>query len=134
MSNINVELTYYPKGQLRNECSFENGILAWEAPIAEGQMIGVIRHWKREGKLLGEFHMDNGTGKRSWYENGQLQRVAMQIQGKLCGRICYWDEDGELLSESCYLRGKKGSKKKYSEANHADLENPQYPESKRTRA
>jgi MORN repeat protein len=144
MSSIKTERYYYPNGQLRGECSLENGklvgttrkwhdnsVLSWESPFSEGLQHGVIRQWNREGKLLGEYRMDHGTGiSKSWYANGQLENEAASVHGRLHGRFRCWLEDGELISETYHILDKQVSKKKYDEACKSDPSLPRYEDNK----
>jgi hypothetical protein len=143
MSEIKVEQSHYPNGQIRWEGSFEdgklsgpnrhwheNGVLKEECFFENGLENGVVKHWNKEGKLLGEFHMDHGTGiSKSWYENDQLEHENYYVQGKFCGRFRCWFEDGEIVSTSYYIRNKQVSKKKYDEACKTDPTLPRYTDS-----
>ena len=141
MKDIKVERYFYPNGQASWEASFkdgkpigvikkwhDNGILSWECPLDdEGLEHGTIKQYNREGKLLGKYCMDHGTGfERSWFENGQLQRESSSIRGKLCGRFRCWLDDGEFVSDTYYIMEKKVSKKKYLEACKTDPTLPRY--------
>ncbi len=140
MSQVYIERSYYPNGQLWWEGSFkdgklhgknrhwhENGRLSRETSFEEGLENGNGKQWNKEGELLGEYWMDHGTGvEKSWYENGQLERESSSIRGKLCGRFRCWCEDGKLVSKSYYIMDKKVSKMKYEEACRADKNLPRY--------
>jgi hypothetical protein len=144
MPKQSTERSYYPSGALRGECVVangqpigvtrlwhENGVLSWECPHDDnGREHGLVRQWNAEGKLLGEYRMDHGTGlERHWHENGQLERECQSIHGRLCGRFRCWLEDGELVSESYYIFDRQVSKKKYSEACTQDPNLPRYEDS-----
>jgi len=107
---------------------YENGILKRQCFCDdEGLEHGTVKTWNKRGKLLGECHMDHGTGiSKSWHENDRLKSESYYVQGKNCGRSRMWWEDGTLMSVNYYLLGKKVSKKKYIEACKNDPTLPRY--------
>jgi hypothetical protein len=140
MAKVKVEKYFYPNGQLRWEGSFEgerpegpnrqwhdNGVLKEEHFFEAGLEHGIARKWNNEGKMLGEYHMNHGTGiSKNWYENGQLWVEISYIDGQFCGRFRCWFEDGDLVATEYYIRNKKVSKKKYLEACKSDPVLPRY--------
>ncbi|HTV41574.1 MAG TPA: hypothetical protein VMF08_13410 [Candidatus Sulfotelmatobacter sp.] len=141
MSKGKIERDYHPNGQLRWQATIkdgkpvgivrhwhENGVLADESFCDDdGLEHGVVKTWNKEGKLLGECHMDHGTGiSKSWYENDQLESESYHIRGIGFGRSRMWWEDGTLMSVTYYLKGCEVSKKKYLAACEKDPTLPRY--------
>ncbi len=140
MTEMKVERSYYPSGQLQWEAAFkneklvgtvkrwhDNGILSKACQYDGGLEHGICKQWDKRGNLLGEYHMERGTGtEKSWYENGQLERESHSVSGKLSGRFRCWMENGELLSVTYYIGDKNVSKRKYLEACKNDPHLPRY--------
>lgn len=140
MPNVKVERSYYPNGQLRWEGSFEdgklvgtnrqwhdNGVMSKDCFFVDGLEHGVIRQWNKEGKLLGEYHMDHGTGvNKSWHENGRLEGEISFVCGRYSGRMRCWFEDGDLIATIYHVMNREVSKKKYDEACKNDPTLPRY--------
>jgi hypothetical protein len=144
MPNIKTEQSHYPNGQIRWEGSFEgeklngpnkqwheNGILSSERLYDKnGLEHGLSKQWNKDGKLLGEYRMEHGTGvSKSWYENGQLWGETSFVRGQFCGIHRVWFEDGELAGTEFHIRNRKVSKKKYDEACKDDPSLPRYGDS-----
>jgi hypothetical protein len=140
MPRIKMERDFHPNGRPRWEGHFENGIpegtnrewhdngvMSRDRSLKKGLQHGLARQWNRDGKLLGEYLMDHGTGiEKSWYENGQLERECSAVNGKLCGRFRCWFEDGDLVSTIYHIYDKQVSKKKYDEACKSDPTLPRF--------
>jgi hypothetical protein len=141
MANEEVQRDYHPNGQLRWQATIkdgkpvgmvrfwhDNGVLEEECPNDnDGLEHGVVRKWNKDGKLLGEFHMNHGTGLiKSWYKNDQLESESYYVHGKEYGRSRMWWEDGTIMGVTYYLGGRKTSKKKYLEACKKDPTLPRY--------
>jgi len=141
MWKAQVKRTYYPNQQLRWEGYFERGrpvgsnrewnekgVLIRECFFDDhGLQHGPARQWAKDGKLLGEYHMDHGTGViKQWSETGALTGEITVIRGQFCGRLRCLLESGKTLAQEFYIRGKKVTKKKYDEACQNDPALPRY--------
>jgi hypothetical protein len=65
--------------------------------------------WDEQGKLLGEYRMDHGTGiQRVWFENGILQSEQSFVNGKAAGPGRRWLQDSHNYcswhSMRCFLQ------------------------------
>ncbi|UCD55702.1 MAG: toxin-antitoxin system YwqK family antitoxin [Candidatus Omnitrophota bacterium] len=110
--------SYYDNGQVKAEGFLKNGI-----------QHGIFKQWNREGKLLGTFQFNMGTGiAKSWHDNGNLKSEICIRNGKLHGVRKHWDEDGRFLEKDnlFYINGKEVSKSAYLKAVEADPTLPKY--------
>lgn len=111
---------FHPNGQLEAELPYDNGLPH-----------GIAKFWATDGRFLGEFQMEHGTGVvRMWYEDGSLQAEVPFLRGLLTGRQKSWDEVGEPFATLFWIRGQKATRKKYLEACKTDPELPRYPKGK----
>lgn len=87
---------WYSNGQLRVVNNFnENGLL-------HGRQIW----YKKDGQILKEHFMDNGTGIDYMFnENGQIKAEIMWKEGVRDGAAKFYDENGELLRTEIYIKG-----------------------------
>lgn len=134
-----VERLYWPDGTLEYEGPFvndllhgtvrrwfPNGQIEFEIPMAQGLKHGECKFWNQEGKLLGSFHVNMGTGVyKQWYPNGTLKLQVFELNDNFHGPFYMWLPDGTIDFISFYIDGKKVTKKKYIEA---CKENPDLPE------
>ena len=108
-----------------------NGQLAAETPYDGGLPHGVVKAWAPDGKLLGSYNLDRGSGiSKHWYDNGMLSGEVPLLKCVPTGRQKTWYEDGKPLPDAYWIRGKQVSRKKYFEACKTDSELPKYPETK----
>lgn len=141
MESAKAEKTFYPNGQLEWEATIKNGkpvgmvrhwyddgVLKRECTYDDdGLEHGIARDWNKEGKLLGEFRWDHGTGiSKNWFEDDRLRSEHHYIRGKRCGRSRIWWEDGGLMSVTYYISDREVSKKKYDEACKTNPAWPRY--------
>ena len=141
MASAKVEEAFYSNGQLEWEAMikdgkpvgmvrhwYENGMPERECPYdGDGLKHGIVKDWNKQGKLLGEFQWDHGTGvSKNWFKNDQLRSEHYYIRGKRCGRSIIWWEDGGVMSVTYYINNREVSKKKYDEACKANPALPRY--------
>lgn len=106
----------------------ENGILALESPMVNGMRHGICKQWSEEGKLLGSYEMNAGTGiSKRWHSNGRLKFEAYLINEIFNGRIRLWTESGELKEEIFQIANRRVSREEYEKARP---DNPALPEYK----
>jgi antitoxin component YwqK of YwqJK toxin-antitoxin module len=97
----------------------------------DGVVHGVAKAWATDGRFLGEYTLDHGTGlAKKWHDNGIPWLEVPFVNGLPTGRQHTWYEDGEPAPDIYWIKGKKVSRKKYHEACKMDSELPYYPESK----
>jgi antitoxin component YwqK of YwqJK toxin-antitoxin module len=146
LMNTKVQRLFHPNGVLRAEIPLQNsrphglrrdrhpnGIIAAEIPFENGLQHGVARAWASDGRLLGEYSMDQGVGVyKAWYENGTLSQELDAYKGLPHGRQKCWDENGDFVAEAYYVMGKKVSKRKYLEACRTAPNLPQYSKEEST--
>jgi len=139
-----VQRVLYPNGQLKAEAPMVNGRIhglkrdyhpngqvALEIPFYHGLPNGMAKVCAADGRLLGEYTMEHGTGvMKLWHGNGVLASEVSMVEGFITGRQRTWYEDGLPVPDMYWIRGKKVSRKKYLEACKTDPELPQYPETK----
>jgi hypothetical protein len=98
-----------------------NGILAEETPFEDGQMHGLCRRWAEDGRLLGEFRMEQGSGLvRRWYGNGRLASEIQTVRGAMTGRARHWLRDGTLFRVAYYLDHAAVTREQYEAATAKD--------------
>jgi len=72
--------------------------------------------------------MVQGTGVvKLWYDNGVVSSEISMVRGLPTGRQRAWDETGAKVAEVYWIKGKRVSRKKYSEARKTDAGLPEYP-------
>lgn len=144
MPKPKVERSYYRNGQLREEISslgrklhgpyrtwHPNGKPAFGAFYERGLLHGLCRQWNDQGRLLGSFRIQHGTGiRRDWFQNGQLQFETSMVNGFFTGRMRSWLRDGSLAFESYAVENRDVSQVKYRAATRRHPEYPRYPASK----
>jgi hypothetical protein len=127
MSELKIEKTYYPNGQIESEWSFknciphgickrwyENGVLALEWKLKEGVPDGVGRQWDKNGDLIVTFEIVNGNGvQKMWDEAQQCFVESTFHKGRMTGKIHSYLKDGTVLSEGYLFQGQTISKKRY---------------------
>ena len=140
MPKTKVKRLYYRNGQVHQETRYRgvlahgfwrtwhrNGVLASEARYLRGKLHGPSREWADDGRLLGEFHMNHGTGiQHSWFDDGRPRMEFSTVDGKFTGRIRHWMRDGTLVEEKFYIAARSVTRKAYFEAAKAHLDWPQY--------
>ena len=140
MPKTKVKRLYYRNGQVHQETRYrgglshgiwrtwhQNGVLASEKRYVRGQLHGSCRQWADDGRLLGEFHMNHGTGiQHQWFDNGRPRMEFSTVDGKFTGRIRHWMRDGTLVEEKFYIAARTVSRKAYLEAAKAHPDWPQY--------
>jgi len=105
----------------------KNGVLALEQPHKHGLAHGICLQWNEDGKLLGCFQIEHGTGThRHWYDNGQLQSEVSTVEGALTGRHRSWLLDGTLVFEQYYLNNVAVHGQVYAAACLKDPRLPKY--------
>ncbi len=110
----------------------KNGVLALEQPHEQGATNGICRQWGEDGKLLGSFEIQRGTGiHRHWHDNGQLQSEVSCVDGALSGRHRSWLRDGTLLFEQYYLKNLAVDRHTYEAACSKDPRLPKYKDKKK---
>ena len=110
--------------------AWSQGTLVEERPFKDGKLHGVCRQWDLQGRLLGTFWMNMGTGiLKQWSEdgtreesycrdgeiylvksctNGQQMSVETPLrQGKPHGLVRWWWPNGQLHSECHHSGGEK---------------------------
>jgi hypothetical protein len=81
---------YYPDGTLELQGFWDNGLED-----------GTWTQWAQDGRVLGTFDFDKGTGvRRSWHQNGQLASQEASYHGITYGYREKWDEQGQLVERS----------------------------------
>jgi hypothetical protein len=101
----------------RRRTRHRNGQIATEEFYADGLLHGVVRQWNEQGKLLGSFRMDHGTGtQKSWHGNGRLNQEFSTVDGRFCGRSRMWLRDGTLISDQILLFNQNVSPGQYRRA------------------
>jgi antitoxin component YwqK of YwqJK toxin-antitoxin module len=110
--------------------NYDSGELRFEINHIDGKRIGWLKHYSKEGRILGEVNLINGNGDlkvkhengtpalevsyrdglinglvKDWYENGQLSTESNYLNGMLDGLSKDWYENGQLRTESNYLKG-----------------------------
>jgi hypothetical protein len=102
---------YYRNGQLHEETPLregrfhgiarlwhKNGTPATQEAYQNDLRHGLCRQWNDEGKLLGEYRMDHGTGiQRVWFDNGIVQQERSFFKGRPPGRVACGCETALLL-------------------------------------
>lgn len=139
---LQLEQSFHPNGQLRCEtCRMNgrlhgitrryhpNGQLEAELPYDDGLPHGVAKFWAIDGRYLGDYKMEHGTGiVKMWHQDGSPRGEVPFFSGLITGRQRSWDEVGEPCATSFWIRGKKVTRKKYLEACKADPDLPRYSE------
>ena len=129
---------YYRNGQLNEETPLrdgrfhgiarlwhKNGTPATQEAYQNDLRHGLCRQWNDEGKLLGEYRMDHGTGiQRVWFDNGIVQREQSFFKGKATGPCRMWLRDGSFASEEWYIDYREVSKAQFAKA---ATKHPEWP-------
>ena len=135
-----IQRVLYPNGQLKTEAPLvnerihgikrdyhPNGQLAAEIPFDNGFSHGTAKLFALDGRLLGKWTSEHGTGViKQWYNDGRLSSEVSIVKGLLTGRQKTWYEDGVPLPDCYWIRGKKVSRKQYITACETDSELPRY--------
>ena len=109
----------------RRRTRHRNGQIATEEFYADGLLHGVVRQWNEQGRLLGSFRMDHGTGtQKSWHGNGRLNQEFSTVDGRFCGRSRMWLRDGTLISDQILLFNQNVSPGQYRRAAANDARLP----------
>jgi antitoxin component YwqK of YwqJK toxin-antitoxin module len=107
--------------------NYDSGELRFEINHIDGKRIGWLKHYSKEGPILGEVNLINGNGDlkvkhengtpalevsyrdgmvnglyRKWYENGKPELESNYLNGLLNGLSRSWYENGQLSSEANY--------------------------------
>ncbi len=102
-----------------------NGNLASEEIYAAGRLNGLCRQWAWDGRLLGSYRVENGTGTQcSWYDNAQLCLEFSIVDGKPSGRSRHWLADGTLVVDEYLLEGRPVTREEYRTGCDADFRLP----------
>jgi hypothetical protein len=137
-----VQRVLYPNGQLKAEAPMvngrihglkrdyhPNGQLALEIPFYHGLPNGTAKVWAADGRSLGDYTMEHGTGvMKLWHSNGVPASEVSMVEGLITGRQKIWYEDGKALPETYWIRGRKATRKNYLEACKTDPDLPRYEE------
>lgn len=140
MPRTKVKRLYYRNGQVHQETRYRGGlshgiwrtwhrnsVLASEARYVRGKLHGPSREWAEDGRLLGEFHMNHGTGiQHEWFDDGQPRLEISTVDGRFTGRVRHWLRDSTLVEEKFYIAARSVSRKAYLEAAKAHPDWPQY--------
>jgi hypothetical protein len=137
-TKFSKQRNYYRNGQLHEETPLrdgrfhgiarlwhENGTQATHEAYQNDLRHGLCRQWNDEGKLLGEYRMDHGTGiQRVWFDNGIVQQERSFFKGKATGPCRMWLRDGSFASEEWYIEYREVSKAQFAKA---ATKHPEWP-------
>lgn len=85
---------------------YDNGVLAAETFYVDGLEHGIARQYDWDGKLIGTYEMDHGTGADLWYwEAGQLAEERYYCAGLRHGIERWWGSDARIWDEQHYHHG-----------------------------
>lgn len=81
-------------------------------PWVQGQIHGTASQWDADGRLLGTYTLDHGTGLDLWWQRDDggavvLAEVHPLRQGRLHGRQWWFREDGTIWLEVPFREGKQ---------------------------
>lgn len=78
-----------------------------QGEYVDGRMHGAWRQYDAEGKLLGEFRLERGTGVEvMWWENGHKRQEIARKDGLAEGKTTWYFETGERMMEADHVAGK----------------------------
>jgi antitoxin component YwqK of YwqJK toxin-antitoxin module len=120
---IEVKQSYYPKGSLRAERSFkdgvphgrhrewhENGVLAFEGFLKDGVPDGVANQWNEQGELVCTYEIKNGTGiQKTWFASQGIWGEISWVNGMMTGRHRTFWEDGTVAGDTFWIRNRRVS-------------------------
>jgi hypothetical protein len=90
---------------------------------------GTSRQWNKDGRLLGSFTLNHGSGtQRYWHQNGRLRLEINSLKGKFFGRMRLWLRDGSLVQETYYINNVDVPRTEYLSAAR---EHPDWPQHER---
>ena len=76
----------------------ENGVVRWATHYVAGREHGVSRQFDENGKLIGTYKMNHGTGVDLYfYNSGKLSEERYIVNGERDGFERWWNEDGHTI-------------------------------------
>ena len=83
----------------------ENGAVRWATRYVAGQEHGISRQFDKNGKLIGKYRMNHGTGLDLYfYDNGKLSEERYIENGIPNGFERWWSGDGRTVWQESHFK------------------------------